>query len=215
MSAEKIRLVLVDDHQIVLEGLVRLFQATEGFEVAARCTSGRDAVEAVRRERPDVLILDLGLPDLDGLAVLRQLSAMDVSVRAVLLTASLTPAQSLAVSAARVQGVVLKDMAPRLLIECVRRVHAGERWVERRSMGVALDLAVQRREGLEAAQQLLTRRELEVATEVARGGRNREIADRLGISEGTVKVHLANIFEKLKLESRVDLVRWILDRGLG
>jgi DNA-binding NarL/FixJ family response regulator len=111
--------------------------------------------------------------------------------------------------------VVLKEMPPRLLLECLRKVHAGERWLERESTAQALDKLLQREAGRQEASGVLTKREIEVARMVAGGLSNKEIAVRLSVTEGTVKVHVHSIYVKLEVRDRRALVRWVQDRGLS
>ena len=110
--------------------------------------------------------------------------------------------------------MVLKEMAPRLLVQCVRKVHAGEQWLEKRSVSLALERLLKREAAARKIAGLLTPREIEILRMVADGLRNKEIADRLYISEGTIKVHLHSIYEKLKVNSRLQLARYARDKGL-
>jgi DNA-binding NarL/FixJ family response regulator len=183
-----IRLVLADDHPLILDGLEQLVRLAGDFEVLDRCVSGEEALRAVEAHRPDVLMLDLRLPDLDGLAVLRELRRRRLNTRVVILTAALNEDEMLEALRLEVAGVVLKEMAPRLLVECLRKVHAGEPWIEKRSVGKALKTMLRREAGAREAASQLTPREIELIRMVAEGLRNREIAERLRITEGTVKV---------------------------
>jgi DNA-binding NarL/FixJ family response regulator len=201
-----IRLVLADDHPIVLEGLRQLLAAEAGFAVLAACADGEEALRAVREHRPDVLVLDLHMPKVDGLAVLRQLRAESLSTRVVILTASLADHNVLEAVRLGARGLVLKEMASELVVRCVRTVHAGGEWLER---GL-----VRREAGAEEVARVLTPREIEIVRLVARGGRNKVIARELGITEGTVKIHLHNIYEKLGIESRTELALYAQRKSL-
>jgi DNA-binding NarL/FixJ family response regulator len=209
------RIVLADDHPIVLDGLERLFSAEPDFTVVARCMNGAEALRAVREHHPDVLVLDIRMPEPDGLAVLRELQREQLPTRVVVLTAEVEEDDVLEAMRLGVRGVVLKEMAPRMLVECVRKVVAGERWIERRSLSRALDTMLRREAGLREVAGLLTTRELEIVRLVARGLRNLAIAEALHISEGTVKVHLHNIYEKLRVDSRVALTNYAREKGLA
>jgi DNA-binding NarL/FixJ family response regulator len=209
-----ISLVLADDHPIVLDGLERLVQLHADLRVVARCRNGREAVEAVRRHRPDVLVLDIRMPDLDGLGVLKELRRQDLSTRVVLLTAALEEEEVLDAIRLGVWGVVLKEMAPEVLIACIRKVHGGEQWIESGALRRAVDRLLRREAGVQELSRILTARELEVLRMAGTGLRNREIADRLAITEGTVKIHLHNIYDKLKLDGRLALTLFARDRGL-
>lgn len=207
-------IVLADDHPIVLDGLERLFGLEEGLEVVGRCRDGEEAVSAVRELAPDVLVLDVRMPGASGIEVLRMLEQEALATRVVLLTAGLEDEHLLDAIRAGARGVVLKDMAPQLLVEAVRAVLAGGQWLEKGLGGRALTRLLQRERGLGEASRLLTPRELEIVRGVARGLRNRAIAEELFITEGTVKVHLHNIYEKVGVEGRVELTLYAQDKGL-
>lgn len=212
MSA-KIRLVLADDHPLLMDGLEQLFEAEPDMEILATCSDGAKALETVERERPDVLILDLRMPKLDGLEILRRLSRSDLSTRVVVLTASAGKDELVEAIQLGARGIVLKEMASRMLLQAVRKVHAGGRWLEHETTSLAIDRLLERETGrLEAAERLTTR-ELEMVRALAMGLSNKEIADKLFVSVGTVKVHLHNIFEKAGVESRMELVRMAEKRG--
>jgi len=125
-----ISLVLADDHPIVLDGLAQLFSAEPDFEVLGRASNGDEALDAVRRHRPDILVLDLRMPGKDGFSVLRELRRERLRTQTVVLTAL---AQDHITDAIRLgaRGVVLKDMSPKLLVQCVREVHSGRKWLEK------------------------------------------------------------------------------------
>lgn len=209
-----IRVVLADDHPIILDGLESLFRMEQDIQVVARCVNGDEALQAVRQHGPDILILDIRMPGKDGLAVLRKMRDEDMPTQVVLLTVALDDEETLEALRLGVRGVVLKEMAPQMLVQCVRKVHAGEQWLERRSVGRALEKLLSSEAGVREIAGVLTPRELEVVRMVASGFRNKEIADRLSISEGTVKIHLHHIYEKLRLNGRLELARYAQDKGL-
>ncbi len=209
-----IGLVLADDHPIILDGLDHLFRQEEDFKVLARCRDGEETLQAVRKHRPDVLILDLRMPGKDGLAVLREVTKEKLPTRVVLLTAEMSDAEALEAIRLRVNGVVLKEMAPQLLVKCIRKVHAGGQWWEKRSLGRAMETMLRREAGEREIAGVLTPRELQIVRLVASGLHNKEIADKLGISEGTVKIHLHHIYEKLHVDGRLELTLYAQDKGL-
>ena len=210
-----IRLILADDHPFILDALEGLFRLEEDIEVVARCADGVQAIDAVSMHEPDVLILDMRMPRANGLAVMRALRDLGSPTRVVLLTGAVTDRELAECLRLGVRGVVLKEMAPAKLVECVREVHAGLVWAEQESITQAVDL-MQRREagGRELAAQL-TRREMDIVKLVAAGLRNQEIARRLIVSEGTVKVHLHNIYSKLGVDGRMELLKYAQDRDLA
>jgi DNA-binding NarL/FixJ family response regulator len=213
-SALVIRLVLADDHPIVLDGLEQLFRREPDFEILDRCTDGEAALAAVRRNPPDVLVLDFNMPRRDGLAVARDLKRDQVATRVVLLTAALDEAAVLEAVSLGVKGIVLKEMATRVLVQAVRQVHGGGQWLERQATGRALTRMMERQAGERELAAVLTPREMEIVRMVASGLRNKEIASRLHLTEGTVKAHLHNIFEKLKIGSRLELTLHAQAKGL-
>lgn len=210
----KIRLVLADDHPIFLQGLRQLLDAAGGFQVVACNDNCKDALRAVEKHLPDIVIVDLRMPQLSGLELLAEIRHREIDVRVVILTAEITEQELLEAVRLKVNGIVLKEMAPRLLLQCLRKVHAGGQWLENRSMQGALETVLRREAGRREAEQELTPREIVLVCMVAEGLRNKEIGARLGISEGTVKTHLRNIYRKLARETRVALRCYAEERGL-
>jgi DNA-binding NarL/FixJ family response regulator len=209
-----IRLVLADDHHFILDGLESLFRLEEDFQVVSRCTNGEETLKAVRQHRPDILILDIRMPRKDGLAIAREIQSEGLPTRIVLLTAELDEDQLLEAVRLGIQGIVLKEMAPQLLVQCIHKVHSGGQWLERNSTQLALEKMLKRSAGTREMANLLTAREIDLIRMIAKGLRNKEIADRLFISEGTVKVHLHHIYEKLGIDGRLALLRFAQDKGL-
>jgi len=208
-----IRVALADDHPLILDGLEALFRGA-GFEVVARCRDGEQALRAVREQAPDVLVLDLRMPRLGGLEALRAMREEGLATRVVVLTAEAEDEEIVEALRLGVRGIVLKEMASEMLVKCVQRVHEGGSWLERVSAGRALDRLVQGEEARREVASTLTPRESEVVRLVADGLRNKEIAERLGIVEGTVKIHLHRAYEKLGVDSRLALAVHLRDKGL-
>ena len=155
-----IRLVLADDHPIVLDGLENLFRLEPDFRVVARCVNGEECLAAVRRFQPDVLVLDIRMPGKDGLAVLRELHREKQPVKVVLLAAALEEEEVLEALRLGVRGMLLKELAPQMVVQCVRKVHAGGQWVEKQAFGRALDTLLRREAGEREAAGVLTPREI-------------------------------------------------------
>ena len=210
----RIRLVLADDHPIVLDGLVQVLSLEPDFEIVATARDGERALEAVRRHRPDVAVLDIRMPGKDGLAVIREMSREKIPTRTVVLTAA---GQEEVFEAIRlgVPGVMLKDMASKLLVRCIREVHAGRRWLEKEYAAQAVERLLQQEAGNKQLARAPTPRELQVAQMTARGMHNKDIAEKLSITEGTAKLHLHHIYQKLNLDGRMALVRYLQSRGLA
>lgn len=208
-----IRIILVDDHPIVLHGLEQLFERAGGFEVAATCRDGGEALAAARRGG-DVMVLDLRMPGQSGIDVLRTVQTEKLGCRVVLLTAALRDAEAAEVVKLGARGLVLKESAPDVLVTCVRKVQQGEQWFDRATMARAFDRAVRSGASGTPTGAALTPRELEIVRMIAQGLRNREIGQRLQISEGTVKIHLHNTYEKLGVDGRLELLLYAQERGL-
>jgi DNA-binding NarL/FixJ family response regulator len=209
-----IRLILADDHAVVLKGLESLLALEPDLTVIATCTNGDATLEAVRRHHPDVVLLDLLMPGLDGLEVLRALRAEKQPPRVILLTANIEDEEVLEAIQLGVSGVFLKEMPPHLLLQCIRKVHAGEQWIEKQSMARAVGRLLHREAGEREVARVLTPREIEVVRMVGQGLRTGVIASRLNVSEGTVKTHLHNIYDKLGLDGRVALTVYAREKGL-
>lgn len=209
-----INLVLADDHRIILEGLEQLFRREKEYNVVATATSGEDAINAVRRHRPEVLVLDVRMPNGDGLSVLRQVHSEKIPTRVILLTASMQDDEVLQAVECGVWGLVLKEAAAVSLLDCVRKVVRGERSLDQSLVVRALDRMIDRQSASKHAAEVLSRREAEIVKMVAAGMRNKEIATKLFIGEGTVKTHLHAIYKKLGVNGRVELTLYAQDRGL-
>ena len=200
-----IRVVLVDDHPIVLQGLEHLFARQPDIQVTACCATVEEGLAAARRSGPDIVLLDLRMPDGGGLALLDTIAAEKIDTKTVVLTAAISDDEMSQAIKKGASGLVLKESSPDQLLECVRRVHAGERWLDPEAMSrvVRPGPPVHAVDDRAAS---LTAREREVVRMIASGLRNRDIGERLSISENTVKVHLHNIYEKLGVEGRMELL---------
>jgi DNA-binding NarL/FixJ family response regulator len=192
------RVLLVDDHGIVIQGLEALLSTNEELEIIGRCVNGREAVEAVPSLKPDVLILDLRLPELSGLEVLSVLTERGALPPTILLAATAEEWEVREAMNRGAWGVVMKDQAPKVILDCVQAAADGEEWNQK----TLPTLLGQDPKPLPSG---LTARELEIARRVIRGQSNKAIARVLGIAEGTVKAHLHKVFKKLEVGNRVQL----------
>jgi DNA-binding NarL/FixJ family response regulator len=213
MAAESpVRIIVADDHPMVLTGLAEMLVASGNFTLLASCHDGATALHAVHSLKPDVAILDIRMPGMSGLDVLREIRSQDLPTRVLLLTADIDDEQTLEAIRQGVNGVILKSMAARLLVEGVRKVAAGGYWVETESLRRAVDKLLRRE--ITRAEGLLTPSEDRVLRLVAEGRTNGEIGKTLNISEGTVKSHLHNIYSKLEVKNRRELVDHAREKGL-
>jgi DNA-binding NarL/FixJ family response regulator len=209
-----ITLVIADDHPVVLDGLAHLFADCDDFVVVAQCRDGEEALLAIRKHKPDVAVVDIRMPRRNGMEVLRTTRSERISTRVALLTAELTDDEVLDAVRVGAAAILLKESASKQLIDAVRIVAAGGTHVDPQMLHRALDRSVRMGEGAREVARVLTPRELEVVRLVAKGLRNREIAEQLSISEGTVKLHLHSIYEKLKVSGRVELTLYARDHSL-
>jgi len=210
-----IRIIIADDHPVVRRGLSQFIGDEDEMEVVAECADGDGAVQAAERYKPDVLIVDLQMPGLTGLDVLRRLREKQIAVPTVLLAGNISDDDVMDAMRLGVKGVVLKEMAPSLLVQCIRKVAAGGVWLEKEAVGRALEKMLQLEQSREKVREVLTPREIEIARMVARGLGNREVGEKLFISEGTVKTHLHTIYEKLDIKSRVQLANYAQEKGIA
>jgi DNA-binding NarL/FixJ family response regulator len=212
-----IRIVIADDHPLVREGLRTLLELQQGFTVVGEAGDGFDAVQLTKDLRPDVLLLDLAMPRMNGLDVLKALADTATEVRTVLLTATIEREETVHALRLGARGVVLKESATQMLYKCIRAVMAGEFWVGHERIGDLMQTLRQierapAREPSPASR--LTRRELQVISAVVEGGSNKDIAKALGLSEQTVKNHLSNIFDKLGVSNRLELALYAVHHRL-
>lgn len=209
-----VSLVLAERQPLTLNGLRQLFSEAEGFDILSTATQVDAAVDALRKHRPDVVVLDAALPPTGGLTVLRQVRRDRLGTRPVLLADAVDERQLLDALRLGVRGVVLKEMSPDALVTCVRKVHAGEQWLEKQAVGRLLNKLVRQEMGYRQISRGLTPREIEIVRLAAEGMPTRQIAQRLVVTEGTVKVHLHNIYEKLQVDGRLGLALLARKQGL-
>jgi DNA-binding NarL/FixJ family response regulator len=210
-----IRIVTADDHPIFRDGLKRLLEAEKGFAVVGEAGTGREAVQRVTELSPDVLLLDLAMPDGSGLDVLRTLDRTS-TVRSILLTAAAEKREIIEALQLGARGLVLKDAATALLPKCIRAVVAGEYWFGRNRLPDLIDALRQLREVPPPSPvQTLTKRELRVIAAVVSGATNRDISEELGLSEQTIKNYLSHIFDKVGVSNRLELALYAMHHKLA
>jgi len=208
-----IRLVIAEDHQIVREGLRLFLDAQPDMEVVAEAADGREALEAVQRHQPDVLLLDLIMPEMDGLEVLRALPQKAPNTRVLVLTSASDDRMVLPAVRAGATGYVLKTISSAELVDAVRKVARGEPMLHPEITRMLMREV--RRGPAAVAGEAFTQRELEVLSLLAHRLTNKEIAAELGISETTVKTHVRNILSKLGVNTRAEAARYAREQGLG
>lgn len=197
--------LIADDHPILLSGLKALIDADPDFTVVATAADGATALEKVRQIEPDVAVLDLNMPLRTGLDVLTQITAAGLGTSVVVLAATASDDDIHRLVTAGAKGLVLKESAPQLLIACLRAVAAGQVWFSEEVPAIVSRQGEQKRLWRERFESL-TEREIEVVRLANAGASNKEIAYALQLVEGTVKVHLNNIFRKLHVSTRAELL---------
>jgi two-component system, NarL family, nitrate/nitrite response regulator NarL len=200
-------IVIADDHPVVLHGLASLIEADPEFSVVGRCVDGIAALAAIREMRPNLAVLDLNMPGMTGREVLAAIVREELGARVVLLTAAATDAELYDTIDAGAAGVVVKDSGIETLLTCLRTIAAGGVWLPDDVVGPAMDRETARRDEWRELSAELTARELEIVRLVLQGSTTKEISFRINITIGTTKVHMSNIFRKLKVSSRGELYR--------
>lgn len=218
----KIRIVVADDHPIFRDGLCKLLALEEDFEVIAQAQDGKEVLDVLQQMEPDVLLLDLKMPGLDGLATLQRLQASRNKTKVIVLTASEDKNEFIQAMKFGTSGIVLKQTATELLIKSIRKVYAGEIWLDSnttaavmRQFAAAEDAAPPPPQATrERERPPLSAREREIVALVAQGFKNKEMAEKMFISEQTVKNHLHNIFDKLGVSDRLELALYAIHHNL-
>ncbi|MBY6276812.1 response regulator [Symbiobacterium thermophilum] len=205
-----IRILICDDHFMVRQGLATYFELQHDFEVVGEAADGRQAVEMTRTLAPDVVLMDLMMPGLDGLSALRELKGTGAKV--IMLTSFLDLEKAMACIEEGALGFLTKDIEPADLVDAIRAVHRGEPRLHPEVMKRLMVRTAQPHQP--SKRDLLTPRELDVLRALAHGLTNREIAERLVISETTVKTHISSILSKLQLTDRTQAALWAVREGL-
>lgn len=195
------RILVADDHPMIRTALEVLLRDTE-FEIVGTAGTGEETLREVERLRPDIVLLDLQMPGGSGMDVLRRIRADKTPLRVIVLTAAIDDRALLEAQALNVQGIVLKNSDPAYLLDCLDRVRRGRTWIDPEVTERAKQLA---KTLGHASREALAPRERQLVAFVRSGLRNREIAEQLGVTEGTVKAYLHAVFEKLGVTSRTEL----------
>jgi DNA-binding NarL/FixJ family response regulator len=204
-SSNVIHILVVDDHQLLREGIAAVIEGQEDMVLAGEAASGPEAIESFRRLRPDVTLMDLRMPEMSGIQAISAIRGEFPNARIIVLTTYAGDVQAAAALKAGAAGYLLKNLVRKDLIETIRAVHAGKRRVPAE---IATEIAEH------VADDALTPREIEVLQRVAAGKSNKLIATELNISEGTVKTHMKSILPKLDAADRTHAVMIALKRGI-
>ncbi len=213
-TKKPIRILVADDHAIFRDGLRRLLEGDDNLVIVGEASNGNECIRMLGKLKPDILLLDLRMPDKDGLDVLEEVKFDSLPTRVIVLTAAEDDRDVIRAMRLGARGVVLKQSATNLLVKSIHRVQAGEIWLDncitsKVMKAFASDNGCPRRE-----KPLLSDREKQIVQLVAQGCRNKEIGEKLFISEQTVKNHLHNVFDKLGLSDRLELALYAIHHRL-
>lgn len=209
-----IRILIVDDHAVVRQGVRALLETEPGIEIVGEARDGVEALAKIRDLEPDIVLLDLVMPRMEGLDVIRRVAADGLKSRILVLTSFATDDKVFPAIKAGALGYLLKDSGPRELLDAIYQVHRGESSLSP-SIARKLVLELSRPAQQPLTTDPLTPREVEVLQVIARGLSNQEIADELFVSEATVRTHVSNILSKLHLASRTQAALYALREGLA
>ncbi len=217
-TRREIRILIADDHPVFRHGLRTLLQSEPGFRVVGEAIDGAEVANLTDVLKPNVLLLDLAMPRLTGMEVLREMASEHGRIRTIVLTANIEKAQIAEALQLGARGILLKDAAIELVTKCIGKVMAGEYWVGREAVTDMLDyLRELKRDPREKQEKKLfsfTPREREVISAILTGYANKEIAAKFSLSEDTVKHHLSNIYTKAGVSNRLELAVWAMNQGL-
>jgi len=220
-ESKKIRVMIADDHPIVREGLRKLLNLEDDINVVGDAADGRELIEKVDELQPDVILLDLRMPNLDGLGALQTLQHTSSKAKVIILTASEDKNEFVQAMKLGCSGIVLKQTSADLIVKSIRKVNAGEIWLDSHTTAAVMRQFATPGEVVAgpAASKVrerspLSAREREIVTLVAQGYKNKEMAEKMFISEQTVKNHLHNIFDKLGVSDRLELALYAIHKGL-
>jgi DNA-binding NarL/FixJ family response regulator len=212
-----IGILIADDHAVFRYGLRTLLESEPGFTVVGEAADGSEVAKLTSSLKPAVLMLDIAMPGLTGIQVLRELASAQGEVRTIVLTAAIEKKQIVEALQLGARGILLKDAAIQLVKKCIEKVMAGDYWVGREAVTSLVDYlhGLKQSTGGKAEQKLphFTPREQEIISAILTGCVNKEIAAKLSISEETVKRHLSNIFAKAGVSNRLELAVWSMNKG--
>ena len=214
-AKQAIRILVADDHAIFRDGLRKLLEVADDVQIIGEASNGVECVKMLAKFKPDILLLDLRMPEKDGLGVLEEVNFDSLPTRVIVLTAAEDDRDVVRAMRLGARGVVLKQSASDLLLKSIRKVDDGEIWLDNRMTAEVIDAFKKSSEsGQRREKPLLSDREKEIVQLVAQGFRNREIGEKLFISEQTVKNHLHNIFDKLGVSDRLELALYAIHHRL-
>jgi two-component system, NarL family, nitrate/nitrite response regulator NarL len=214
-AKKTIRILMADDHVIFRSGLRELLETEDDIQIVGEASNGSECVDMLTKLKPDILLLDLRMPDKGGLEVLEEINLDSLPTRVIVLTAGEDDRDAVRAMRLGARGFVLKQSASDLLVNSIHRIHDGEIWLDDRvTAEVMRDFAKDSNGSPQGDKPLLSDREKQVVQLVVQGYRNREIGQKLFISDQTVKNHLSNIFDKLGVSDRLELALYAIHHRL-
>jgi NarL family two-component system response regulator LiaR len=210
--AEKIRIVVVDDHQLVRAGITALLTTQSDMEVIGEAANGKEALEKIKALTPDIVLMDISMPEMDGIRAAKQISELSPSTRVLMLTQHVQEEYVQRVMHSGIDGYILKNSLVAELTKAIRAVHEGKRYITPAISEAMAGMYLKSRKGVGegVVQKRLTNREQEVLDCIAEGSSNLQIAAKLSISVRTVEFHRTNLMEKLGIHDTVKLVRYAI-----
>jgi DNA-binding NarL/FixJ family response regulator len=209
-----IRVLMADDHVIFRQGVRKLLEDEDDISIVGEAANGNECVLMMSKVKPDILLLDLNMPDKDGLTVLQELNFDSLPTQVIVLTATEDNREAVRAMRLGARGIVLKRSAGDLLVKSIRQVNGGEIWLDNRITADVIKAFAKSSEGGAKRDKLLSDRESQIMRLVAQGQRNKEIGQNLFISEQTVKNHVHNIFDKLGVSDRLELALYAIHHHL-
>ena len=222
LEVRKIKVMIADDHPIVRDGLRKLLSLEDDIDVVGEAGDGRELIEKVDVLMPDVILLDLRMPNLDGLGALQTLQHTKCKAKVIILTASEDKNEFVQAMKLGCSGIVLKQTSADLIVKSIRKVNSGEIWLDSHTTAAVMrqfaapgEMGGMSSSSTKARERSpLSTREREIVALVAQGYKNKEMAEKMFISEQTVKNHLHNIFDKLGVSDRLELALYAIHKGL-
>lgn len=206
MTQRPISIVVADDHPVVLQGVVGVLRLCKDFDVVAVCDEGLAALQAIRDFVPDIAVLDVTMPKMGGIDVLSRINSEGYQTKVVFLSAAVSDKQIVSAFAQGVRGIIFKDAAADSIVRCIREVAAGQRWIP----ADIVESALEQEGGRQSLVERLTVREIQITSLISEGLSNKEIGRRLKLREGTIKIHLHNIYAKMDVPNRTALTALVI-----
>lgn len=214
-TQQSFRILLIDSHPITLMGLSALLEVNRDYEIVGKLSSANGIREILKHKRPDLVLMDLHLPEVNGIGLIEEIrAATENTAKIVILTSALSQTETCDLMRAGVKGILLKEMPTVLIMQCLQRIQSGGEWIERNSMKHAFEQMLRRESEHQSIAVQLSPREMSLATLIASGHNNKSAARQLQITEGSARVYLNRIYAKLQVPNRLQLAILFKEKGL-